>query len=101
VTTLKDLWKQVHSDLNDLKELGNLLSNLHEAGTIQRVPSMGGFLPLHNLIGNGAGDRFVDFSLLTDEERGMKRKRARPKVALVLFLLHSSHFTLLPLYSSA
>jgi hypothetical protein len=24
------------------------------------------------LIGNGAGDKFVDFSLLTDEERGMK-----------------------------
>ena len=72
VTTLKDLWKQVHSDLNDLKELGNLLSNLHEAGKIQRVPSMGGFLPLHQLIGNGAGDKFVDFSLLTDEERGMK-----------------------------
>jgi len=72
VTTLRELWKQIHQDLNDMKELGNILNNLHEAGKIQRVPSMGGFLPQHQLAGDGAGDRFVDMSLLTDEERGMK-----------------------------
>lgn len=72
VTTLRELWKQIHQDLNDMKELGNILNNLHEAGKIQRVPSMGGFLPQHQLAGDGAGDRFVDMSMLTDEERGMK-----------------------------
>lgn len=72
VTTLKDIWKQIHQDLNDMRELGNILNNLQEAGKIQRVPSVGGFLPQHQLLDEGRGSKFIDMSLLTDEERGMK-----------------------------
>lgn len=72
VTVLKDLWKQVHQDLNDMRELGQILSNLCEAGRIQRVPSLGGFLPLHQIADNSSNEQFVDFSLLTEEERCMK-----------------------------
>lgn len=72
VTTLRELWKQIHQDLNDMKELGNILNNLHEAGKIQRVPSVGGFLPLHQLADNSVSAKFIDMSLLTQEERDMK-----------------------------
>lgn len=72
VTTLRELWKQIHQDLNDMKELGNILNNLHEAGKIQRVPSVGGFLPLHQLADNSVSAKFIDMSLLTQEEREMK-----------------------------
>lgn len=72
VTTLKELWKQVHQDLNDLRELGNILNNLHEAGKIQRVPSVGGFLPQHQLLDDDRNSKFIDMTLLTQEEREMK-----------------------------
>jgi hypothetical protein len=72
VTTIKQLWKQVSGDLEDMKILGVLLNNLCEAGKIQRVPAMNGFLPKLQALTDGAAEKFIDWSLLSEEERGMK-----------------------------
>ena len=72
VTTLKDLWKQVHQDLEDMAQLGKILNNLCEAGKIQRVPAMGAFLPQHRVIEDSRSSKFVNMALLTEEERNMK-----------------------------
>ena len=72
VVTLKDLWKQVSSDLDDMKSLGSILNNLHEAGKIQRIPTLGGFLPLHRLVDTTKAEKFIDWSLLSSEEKEMK-----------------------------
>jgi len=72
VVKLRDIWAQVSSDLDDMKALGTILSNLEEARKIQRVPALGGFLPLHKLVDMSKVEKFIDVSLLTAEEREMK-----------------------------
>ena len=72
VVKLRDIWAQVSSDLDDMKALGTILSNLEEARKIQRVPSLGGFLPLHKLMDMSKVEQFIDLSVLTAEEREMK-----------------------------
>lgn len=72
VVKLRDIWAQVSSDLDDIKALGTILQNLEEARKIQRVPTLGGFLPLHKLTDMSKVEAFIDMSLLTAEEREMK-----------------------------
>lgn len=66
VATLKDIWKQVHTDLEDMKILRDMLSNMVVAEKI--ISSKGGFLAKRKLV-HERDNTFVDFSLLSEEER--------------------------------
>jgi hypothetical protein len=66
VTTLKDLWIHVHTDLEKMTDLADLLRNLVAADKIIQVT--GGFLIKRKVI-EEVNDGMVDFTLLTEEER--------------------------------
>jgi hypothetical protein len=66
---MADLWSHVSNDLEKLIQLQEILTNLGAAGKIQAVKDHG-FLPRKKVL--EATDDTVDFSLLTDEERGMR-----------------------------
>jgi hypothetical protein len=68
--SIKGIWKQVHHDLENISKLGEILKNLSEADKIQHVKDLG-FLPKLSAIAEGV-DKYVDYSLLTQEERNMK-----------------------------
>jgi hypothetical protein len=67
---VKDIWKVVHQDLENIQKLGEILRNLMEADKIQSIPDMG-FLPKKKAIDESVS-KYVDYSLLTEEERNMK-----------------------------
>lgn len=60
-----ELWKHVIKDLNGVKDLGEILNSLEHAGKIQLVKGKG-WLPRKEVKGK---QLFVDWSLLTEEER--------------------------------
>lgn len=62
----KEIWKNVHNDLEGLNQLGELLRNLVAADKIQMVK--GGFLPRKRVIEEVSSDT-LDYSFLTDVER--------------------------------
>lgn len=64
---LKDLWKHVHHDLEDMKFLSDILRNLMTADKIQAINGSG-FLAKKRVM-QEQSDGLVDFSLLTPEER--------------------------------
>ena len=66
VVTVKELWKQVHNDMEDIKQLRDMLSNLTIADKI--IAAQGGFLARRKVLEETSSE-FVDFSLLTEEER--------------------------------
>jgi hypothetical protein len=72
VVTMKEIWKHVHADLEKISQLQEILINLQQADKIQTVPQMGGFLPKRKIV-DGTNELAVDFSLLTPEERNMKK----------------------------
>jgi hypothetical protein len=72
VVKLKDIWCHVHSDLEKLSQLQDILVGLQQADKIQTVSEVGGFLPKRKLLIAGAVG-LVDFNLLTEEERNMKK----------------------------
>lgn len=63
--TITDIWKQVHKDLAKTAELQEMMQNLQLAGKIQMIKGKG-WLPLKVV---GKKLEFVDWGLLTDEER--------------------------------
>lgn len=65
---MKDLWLQVHLDLDKMKDLSDLLTNLMAANKIMSVA--GGFLPRKRIIEEVSNDT-IDYKLLTLEEREM------------------------------
>lgn len=67
---IRDIWKVVHQDLENMSKLGEILRNLLEADKIQSIEGHG-FLPKKKAIDESVS-RYVDFDLLTEEERGMK-----------------------------
>jgi hypothetical protein len=69
---MKDIWQHVHSDLESMRQLGEILSGLQQAEKIQGVPELGGFLPRRKAIGKGM-EGMVNFELLTEEERLMRK----------------------------
>lgn len=72
ITTAKEIWQQVHSDLEKFSDLGPILENLCMADKIQRAPEGKGFLPKRKVIEElSAG--MVDYSLLSEEERNMRK----------------------------
>ena len=66
VVSVKELWKQVHNDMEDIKYLRDMLSNLVIADKI--IAAQGGFLARRRVM-EESSSQFVDFSLLTPEER--------------------------------
>lgn len=64
--SLKDLWIHVHNDLNDINDLKDLLANLAMAEKV--ISAKTGFLVKRKLM-EEVSNEFVDFSLLSDEER--------------------------------
>lgn len=64
------IWKHVAADLEKLGNLVEILQSLMQAEKIQSVPGKG-FLP-HKTLVDMTKNKFVDFSLLTPEEKEMK-----------------------------
>lgn len=64
---LKDLWKHVHNDLEDMRLLSDILRNLLAADKIQSINGHG-FLAKKKVM-EEVSDGLVDFNLLTQEER--------------------------------
>ncbi len=70
ITTAKEIWKAVHSDLEKFSDLSNVLQGLVAADKIQVAPEGRGYLPKRTVVeleSNG----LVDYGLLTAEERRM------------------------------
>jgi hypothetical protein len=63
---LKTLWTQVHNDLEDIHALKDILSNLITADKV--ISTKVGFLAKRKVLEEVNG-KFVDFNLLTEEER--------------------------------
>lgn len=66
ITEVKEIWKMVHNDLESMAQLGEILKKLLAADKIQSVPK--GFLPKIRMVEEKSTE-FVDYSLLTEEER--------------------------------
>lgn len=63
---IQALWKHVNKDLDKIQQLGDILEGLRIAGKTQRIPGKG-ILPLKE---RNREPKWVDWSLLTTEERG-------------------------------
>lgn len=63
--TVKEIWQQVHNDLSKMSQLCEILQNLQVAEKIQHVSGTG-YLPKQT---RRVERDYVDFSLLTEEER--------------------------------
>lgn len=72
VISFKDIWKHVHSDLEKMPQLQEILVNLHAADKIQSVPDLNGYLPKRR-IALQEDATIVDYSLLSAEERRMTK----------------------------
>lgn len=64
--SLKDIWRSVHNDLEDISALKDMLSNLVIAEKV--LSTKGGFLAKRRVL-EEVSTEYVDFSFLTDEER--------------------------------
>jgi len=65
--SIKDIWKNVTNDLENLDRLKDILSNLVLADKI--IADKGKFLARRSMLEEAHVNKFVDFSLLTSEER--------------------------------
>lgn len=72
VCTFKDIWCHVHSDLEKMSQLQEILMNLHAADKIQSVPDLNGYLPKRRIVLEEDAS-IVDYSLLSAEERRMTK----------------------------
>ncbi len=72
VVRLKDIWREVHADLEKISQLQDILIGLQQADKIQTIPEVGGFLPCKKAIEAMRPDIFNP-DLLTQEERNMKK----------------------------
>lgn len=78
MVTIEEIWKSVSQDLDNGNQLQDIIHRLIAAGKI-RVTSLilidgkkkSGFLPIRNAVTNDS--KYVDFTLLTQEEREMKK----------------------------
>lgn len=71
--TNKMLWREVRTDLEKIEQLAAITGNLMAADKIQFVPSHKGFLPKYKPRIERELDDTVDWSLLTDEEKGIRK----------------------------
>jgi hypothetical protein len=68
--TIKQIWRSVHTDLENISKLVEILKNLAEADKVQAIPELG-FLPKVRAIDDSVS-RYINYQLLTEEERNMK-----------------------------
>lgn len=68
----KDIFQYVSSDIEKFSDLVPILENLVMTDKIQRVPNGMGFLPVRKAL-TEPGVGIVDYSLLSEEEREMRR----------------------------
>lgn len=68
--SFKEVWKHVSQDLEKMQDLQNLLQNLVLADKIIAVPGSG-YISKHVGL-DTESSKYVDYSLLTAEEIGMK-----------------------------
>lgn len=73
ICSIKEIWQQVHSDLEKFADISPILENLCLADKIQRAPEGKGFIPKRRAIDEDLSAGLVDYSLLTDEERNMNK----------------------------
>lgn len=66
--TIKELWALVHTDMDKINDLSDLMRNLSAAGKIQSYNQ--GFLPIRKVAVEVESDT-IDWTLLTTEEREM------------------------------
>lgn len=73
VCSPKDIWFHVSSDLEDLSKLAPILQGLAQADKIQAVHlnDLHGYLPKRKEVSYG-DSKYIDLSLLTEEERNMR-----------------------------
>jgi hypothetical protein len=64
--TMKEIWRSVHNDLDDISKLKDMISNLVIAEKV--ISTKGGFLARRAILEEVSNDA-VDFNLLTSEER--------------------------------
>ena len=67
LVSLKDLWKHLHTDLERMTDLADMLRNLVAADKIIQVQT--GFLIKRKLIEESSIEGLVDYAFLTPEER--------------------------------
>lgn len=65
--TLQEVWKHLHTDLEKMSDLADMLRNLVAAERIMQHSS--NFLIKRQIIEESSGDGTLDYSMLTDEER--------------------------------
>jgi hypothetical protein len=63
---IKEMWQSLHSDLDDISSLKDMVTNLVMADKV--IATKGGFLAKRKVLEEVASE-FVDFSLLTESER--------------------------------
>lgn len=63
-----EIWKHVHSDLDTIKTLGDIITGLIQAEKVQNVIGSSKFLPRRQAVKKA---EYVDWSLLTSEEQEM------------------------------
>lgn len=68
--TIRELWAAVHTDMDKINELTDMMRNLSAAGKIQAYD--GGFLPVRKMELEIESDT-LDYSILTKEEREMSK----------------------------
>jgi hypothetical protein len=64
--SIKEIWQAIHNDLDDINTLKDMLSNLVIADKV--ISTKGGFLAKRQVL-EEVNTEYVDFSLLTNEER--------------------------------
>lgn len=72
VITFKDIWKHMTGDLDKMSDLSLIIQNLLAAGKIQQLPGGAGLLPVRQMLADDSSG-LVDYSILSEEERNMKR----------------------------
>jgi hypothetical protein len=72
VVTFKDIWKHMTGDLDKMSDLSVIIQNLLAAGKIQQLPGGAGLLPKRQVLADESSG-LVDYSLISEEERNMKR----------------------------
>lgn len=65
--SFKEIWAKTHNDLNKFNELADLMQGLANANKVQHVQGKG-YLPKREVVKE---PEYVDFGLLTEEEREM------------------------------
>jgi hypothetical protein len=71
IISFEDIWKHMTGELEKQQDLGTLIANLVAAKKIQTIKGRG-LLPVRQMEPEEV-EGLIDFSIITDEERSMRR----------------------------